>query len=78
MNGSATLPIALGFVLGIIPFVLWTCWLLRDDRTIREAELFATPHAQARRRFTPSGETVVGTPSARGIRARWRREQMAA
>jgi hypothetical protein len=103
MNGSASLPIALAFVLGILPFALWTCWMLREDHAIRTAELVATPHGQARRHpaperqqqfvdvragsfcrvsgaigFTRSGEAVVCTPSTLGIRARWRREQMAA
>jgi hypothetical protein len=103
MNGSASQLIALGFVVGIVPFALWTSLMLREDHAIRQAELLATPHGRARRLpvaesqqqfldvragsfcrvtgavgMTPSGETVVCTPSALGIRARWRREQLAA
>jgi hypothetical protein len=76
MIGSASLPIALGFVLGIIPFALWTCWMLREDRKIRETELLVSPPGRARR--VPVSEPRRQFHAVRGIRARWRREQMAA
>jgi hypothetical protein len=103
MNASASQLIALGFVVGIVPFAFWTSLMLREDQAIRKAELLATPRGQVRRLpvaepqqqftdvragsfcrvtgaigVTPSGETVVCTPSALGIRPRWRREQLAA
>ncbi len=65
-------PIVLGFVLGIIPFTLWTWWMIRQERSARENRL---PGSIA---FTPSAEAVVGTASAEGARPRWRREQTAA
>ncbi len=50
MGGSAGLPIALGFMLGVIPFGLWTWWMLRGEREARAAGfVVATPHGHVRR-----------------------------
>src|ERR1700730_14697590 len=103
MGSSAGLPIALGFLGGIVPFGLWTWWMVRDERGAREAGGVAAPHGNVRWLavpeapqqfvdvsagsfcrvagsigFTPSGEALVCTPSARGVRPRWRRAQIAA
>jgi hypothetical protein len=50
MGSSAGLPIALGFILGVMPFGLWTWWMLRGEREAREAGVvIATPHRNVRR-----------------------------
>jgi len=102
MSGTSSTPIVLGFVLGIIPFALWTAWLLRQERAARTTSL-ATSNGQARQlllsapsrrlvevragsvcqvegstAFTPSGEALVCSASAEGVRPRWRPAQTAA
>ena len=72
MGGTSVTPIVLGFVLGIIPFALWTWWMIHQERSMRENRV-ARPIA-----FTRSREAVVPNPSADGVRPRWRREQTAA
>ena len=101
--GSAGLSIALGFLVGVVPFGLWTWSMLRNERDTRETGPVATPQSNVRRLplaelpqhfvdvstgsfchvagsigFTASGETLVCTASARGVRPRWRRSQIAA
>ena len=94
MGGTTVLPIVLGFVLGIIPFALWTWWMIQQERHARVAGFVATSPghvselvAQPSRReaqvragtfcrvagsvaFTPSGEALVCTASAEGVRPR--------
>ena len=55
MGGSAGLPIALGFLVGIVPFALWTCWMLWLDQRARAAEFVAVP--QGTRAETPAPGT---------------------
>ena len=102
MGATSITPIALGFVLGIIPFALWTWWMLRQEHDARAPGFATSPGhvrqllvAEPSRRaarvrpgtfcrvagavgFTPSGEALVCTASAEGVRPRWRHEQTAA
>jgi hypothetical protein len=72
MGATSVTPIVLGFVLGIIPFALWTWWLIHQERSASASRVAGSIT------FTPPGEAVVSTPAAEGVRPRWRREQTAA
>ena len=55
MGATSATPIVLGFVLGIIPFALWTWWMVRQERNARVAGSVG---------LTRSGEALVRTAPA--------------
>ena len=72
MGGTSVIPIVLGFVLGIIPFTLWTLWMLHAERGARAGRVAGSMAV------TPAREAAVDSASAEVVRPRWRREQTAA
>ena len=59
---TSVTPIALGFVLGIIPFALWTWWMLRQEHNAH-APGFATSPGHV-------SQLLVAEPSRRAARVR--------
>jgi hypothetical protein len=47
--GPSSVAIALLFTLAIIPFVLWTAWMVHSERVAREAGSAGTPRQRTRR-----------------------------
>jgi uncharacterized membrane protein AbrB (regulator of aidB expression) len=63
MGATSTTPIVLGFVLGIIPFSIWTWWMLRQERNARVAGFVATAPGHV-------SQLLVAEPSRRSAQVR--------
>jgi hypothetical protein len=63
MGATSSTPIVLGFVLGIIPFAVWTWWMLRQERNARVAGFVATAPGHV-------SQLLVAEPSRRSSQVR--------
>ncbi|MEX1007061.1 MAG: hypothetical protein WD271_04360 [Acidimicrobiia bacterium] len=59
MGGSAGLTIALAFALALVPFGLWTWWMVRADRSVRDARPASATDADVRPLPGPEPEPQV-------------------